>query len=275
MTDEIIPLRRPGGIPVSTQIKEESKYPTENIPLPTEGFFYVEGNPLASGVIELKQMTAREEDILANQDLIKKGTVVDKLIESLIVDKSVRVEDIFTQDKNAILIAVRRLAYGDGYPISVECSRCSTQNKLVIDLNSIKNKEVNWSGMTRGQNRISFKLPSCGKEITFKLLNQTDDNSIEQELKNLKKVSKESSSELTTRLKYIITSVDGNSDQGVIRKFIDTGLLAKDSLALRQHMKEVIPNIDLSFDFHCEKCETERRMDIPMGASFLWPDATT
>lgn len=273
MSEDMIPLRRPGGM--NPPVKEESKYPTETIPLPTRGYFYPETHPLAKGTVELKPMTAREEDILANQELIKKGTVLDKLIESLLVDKSFKPEEIFTQDKNAILISIRRFAYGDEYPVTIECPRCSEQNKTVINLGELENKEVNWEQFSKGKNEFSFLLPACNKTITFKLLNQVDDSSIEQELKNLRKISKESNSELTTRLKYIITSIDGNPDKGVIRKFVDEGLLAKDSLALRKHMKEVIPNVDLSFTFQCDKCEHERRMDVPLGATFLWPDVTT
>ena len=278
MSDEMITLRRPGGMNPSTppqQQKEESKYPTETVPLPTKGYFYPEGHPLSKGTIELKQVTAREEDILANQELIKKGTILDKLIESLIVDKSIKSEEIFTQDKNAILMAIRRLAYRDQYPINIECPRCSELNNIVVNLSLIENNEIDWEKLTVGKNEFSFVLPTCKKEVTFKLLNQVDDNSIQQELKNLKKISKEGNYELTTRLKYIITSIDGSSDKSVIRKFVDNELLAKDSLALRNHMKNVIPNIDQSFDFHCEKCDLERRMDIPLGASFLWPDTAS
>ena len=273
MSEETIPLRRPGGMaPSVSPTKEPSKYPTEVVPLPTKGKLYPKGHPLSTGNIELKQMTAREEDILANQELIRKGTVLDKLIESLIVDKSIRVDEIFSQDKNAILIAVRRLAYGDEYPVVIKCPNCSETNKVTINLGTIENKEVSMDAVQDGVNEFSYELPSAKRVITFKLLNQVDELSIEQELKNLKKINKDSNSELTTRLKYVITSVDGNHDKSTIRKFVDEEFMAKDSLALRKHMKEVVPNIDLMFDFKCEKCDHERRMDVPLGASFLWPD---
>jgi len=277
MSDEVIPLRRPGGMnpPVSTPTKEVTKYPTEMVPLPTKGKLYPKGHPLSSGVIELKQMTAKEEDILANQELIRKGTVLDKLIESLLVDKAVQVAEIFAQDKNAILIAVRRLAYGDEYPVSIKCPNCLEENKVKINLSEIGNKEVNLDNVVEGVNEFSYELPHSKKKLTFKLLNQVDELSIEQELKNLKKINKESNNDLTTRLKYVITSVDGNADKAIIRKFIEQDFLSKDSLALRKHMKEVIPNIDLTFDFTCERCDHERRIDIPLGASFLWPDIET
>ena len=257
--------------------KPESKYPTHIISLPTKGFFYPEGHPLSSGEVELKDMTAKEEDILANQELIKKGKVLDKLIESLLVNKSINPAEILVPDKNGIFIAIRRFAYGDEYPISVTCPQCGGQNKISINLGELKNKPFNFDSVTKGQNSFSFKLPS-GTQITYKILNQIDESAIDSELLNLKKISKDSSSELTTRLKYLLTSVNGNPDKAAIRKFVDSSQLsARDSLALRKHIKENNPDVDMTFDFKCSDptnkgCSLERRSDVPIGASFLWPD---
>ena len=251
--------------------KSETKYPSETVPLPTKGWFYPEGHPLAKGEIELKQMTAKEEDILANQDLIKKGKVLDKLLESVVLDKSISLNDILIPDKNAIFVSIRRLAYGDEYPVSVTCPQCARQTKAVINLAELSFRSFDFDSVPRGINNFTLRLPS-GITITYKLLNQVDESSIEAELSQIKKVTKDGSGELTTRLKYVITSVDNNSDRAVIRKFVDETLTAKDSLALRKHMREHNPDIDMSFDFKCGECPFERRLDIPIGASFLWPD---
>jgi hypothetical protein len=275
-----IPIRRPTvNVPdfvaqAATGVPQpkDNKYPTEVIPLPTKGHFYPEGSPLSSGQIELKQMTAKEEDLLANQELIKKGKVLDKLMESVIIDKSVRVEDILIPDKNAIFIAIRRLAYGDEYGVTVGCPNCSHQNKVKIDLSALSYKPFNFDEHPKGVNQFTFKLPNSGVTLTYKLLNQVDETSIDAELAQIKKISKENTAELTTRLKYVITSLDGNSDRAGIRRFVEEKLSAKDSLALRRHMREHNPDVDMTFEFKCSECDFERRLDVPLGASFLFPD---
>lgn len=250
----------------------ENKYPTDVIPLPTKGWFYPETHPLASGEIELKQMTAKEEDILANSQLRKNGKFLDKLLESLIINKDVKPDDILVPDKNAIFLSIRRLAYGDDYPIIVSCTACGEQNKVSINLGTVENKPFNFDKHKKGDNAFVFKLPHSGVTLTYKLLNQVDERNVEIELNQLKKISPEAARELTTRLKWVITAIDGNPDKGAIRKFVDEQLLAKDSLALRKNMRDTTPDIDFAFDFKCNSCEHERRTDIPMGISFLWPD---
>lgn len=250
----------------------ENKYPTDVIPLPTKGWFYPDGHSLATGEIELKQMTAKEEDILANPQLRKNGKFLEKLLESLIVNKNIKQEEILVPDKNAIFVSIRRLAYGDEYPILLTCPACGEQNKLTVNLGSIDNKPFDFEKYQKGENSFTFKLPNSGVVVTYKLLNQIDEKNVEVELNQLKKLNQETSREITTRLKWVITSLDGNPDKGAIRKFIDEQLLAKDSLALRKNMRETTPDIDFSFDFKCNNCGHERRQDIPMGLSFLWPD---
>lgn len=266
--NEVIPLKHSVQVPV----KEQSKYPTEIVPLPTKGWFYPEESPLASGEVEVKQMSAREEDLLANQELIKKGKVLDKLLESLIVDKSIKIEDILVPDKNAIFLAIRRLAYGDDYPVSITCPACSGQNKISINLAELKYREFNFDGMPRGQNSFEFTLPNSNVKVTYKLLNQIDESSIEAELNSFKKISKEASKDLTTRLIYVITSINDNPDKKGIRAFVNDQLTARDSLALRRHMGKHNPDVDMTFDFKCSTCDIERRIDVPIGATFLWPD---
>lgn len=277
--NQTIPLKRPVNVPdfvlkqqTDVSQKIDSKYPTNIIPLPTKGVFYPIGHPLSSGEIELKEMSAKEEDLLANQQLIKSGKVLDKLMEALIVDKSIRIEDILIPDKNAIFIGIRQFSYGSSYPVSITCPHCSISNKVDINLNELKYKPFDFDNYPKGQNNFSFKLPNSGIVVTYKLLNQLDEKSIDAELEQIKKINKENTSELTTRLKYLLSSVDNNSDRASIRRFVEEKLSAKDSLALRKHMKEHNPDVDMSFDFKCSECNHERRLDVPIGASFLWPD---
>lgn len=280
MSDDKIPLRKPVvNVPDfvlkqhtdTPQPKEHHKFPTEVVPLPTKGWFYPEGHMLSSGEIEIKQMTAKEEDLLANQELIKKGKVLDKLMESVIVNKAVRIDEILIPDKNAIFIAIRRLAYGDDYPISIGCPNCSAQNKVKVNLGELAYRPFNFDNYSKGKNEFTFTLPS-GTIVTYKLLNQLDEQNIDAELAQIKKISKENTAEITTRLKYLLSSIDGNPDRAGIRRFVEERLTARDSLALRKHMRENNPDVDMSFNFTCSECAFERRLDVPIGASFLWPD---
>ena len=253
---------------------KDIKYPTEIIPLPTKGWFYPESSILSSGEIEIKQMTAREEDLLANQELIKKGKVLDKLLESVIVNKAIKLDDVLVPDKNAIFIAMRRLAYGDDYHVSVTCPnpQCGKQNKIKINLSELAYKPFDFDTHPKGENNFTFKLPHSGVTITYKLMHKIDEQAIDAELAHIKKLSKDNTGELTTRLKYLLTSVDNNTDRSYIRKFVEEVLSAKDSLALRKHMREYNPDVDMTFNFKCSECDLERRLDMPIGASFLFPD---
>ena len=275
MSDNTIPIRRPPSNVDPARPPEQPIYPTEIISLPTKGWFYPEGNPLCSGEVEIKQMTAREEDILANQELIKKGKVLDRLLQSIVVNKEIAIEKILVPDKNALFIGIRRLAYGDTYPVNVTCPSCGERSKVDINLSEIKEKDIDVTHYPKGQNSFPFTLPKSGITVTYKLLNQNDDQQIEKELLGIRKISKENTAELTTRLKYLITSVNNDFDKEVVRKFVDEQLLAVDSRALREHIRTNTPDIDMTFDFVCSSCNFERRLDIPMGASFLWPDLET
>ena len=252
---------------------EKPKYPSEPIGLPSEGYFYKENSPLSNGLIDIKYMTAKEEDILTSQNLIKKGVVLERLLESLIVTPGANIDDLLIGDKNAIFIASRRLAYGDSYgPLEVACPKCTKENKCTVDLSLVKNKEFDFTRFTRGINSFEFILPASKKTVKYKLLTHKDEHAIEQEIASFVKINKNGSSpEVTTRLKRMILSIDGNEDRQLINKFVDNELLSKDSLALRSHVKEITPDIDMNFDFVCNECGHEERVGIPLSVSFFWP----
>jgi hypothetical protein len=234
--------------------------PTEIVDLPSKGLVYPASNPLSSGKIEMKYMTAREEDILTNQNYINKGTVLDELIKSLIVS-DVRYEDMIIGDKNALLVAARILGYGKDYKFEWGGEEYN------IDLTTIQDKPIN-EKLFKGVNEFNFTLPSTSVEITFKLLTGADEKKINAELEGLKKINKNSSPELSTRLKYMITSVGGNRESKDIRQFVDNQLLARDSRALREYIKEVQPDVDLTFF----PDGSDTKVSIPIGLSFFWPD---
>jgi hypothetical protein len=260
--------------PQNNKSAEKPKYPSEPIGLPSEGYFYNSNSPLSNGLVDIKYMTAKEEDILTSQNLIKKGVVLEKLLESLIVTDGVKIDELLIGDKNALFIASRRLAYGDSYgPLEVKCPKCGKENRCTVDLSKVNNKEFDFEKYERGTNLFEFVLPASKVTIKYKLLTHRDETSIDQELTALNKINKSgASSEITTRLKKMIVSIDGNEDRQTINKFVDQQLLSKDSLAFRSYVKENTPDIDLSFDFECEDCQHNERMGIPLSVSFFWPD---
>ena len=240
----------------------EFKLPTEVIELPSKGLLYPEGSELAKGTLEMKYMTAKEEDILTNQSYIQKGTVLDKLMKSLIISK-INYDELLIGDKNAIMVAARILGYGKDYSFSV------LGEDHTVDLSTLENKPLNKELFKDGENNFEFTLPHSGNKVTFKLLTHKDEQDISRELEGLKKINKDNSPELTTRLKHLITSVEGKTEKKDIREFVDNYLLARDSRALREYIKEIQPDVDLTFFPTGES----NRINIPIGVSFFWPDA--
>jgi hypothetical protein len=279
MDDITIPITRPSSTSNTTSIpsvssnKQETQYPTEWIDLPSQGYFYPANHPLSSGKVEVKMMTAKEEDILTNANYIKNGVVLDRLIESVLINRNIKPNDFLVGDKNAVFVALRRLAYGDNYgPLAVRCNACKEESKEVtINLAEIKTKEYNFDTITKHDNLFEFELPFSKHKIVFKLLTSKDEAEIEGEIKAASKM-KIGSSELTTRLRQTIVSINGNTDKQYIRKFIENELLSRDSLALRQYIRTVTPNMDLTFEFTCPNCQNEERMGLPLTAQFFWPD---
>ena len=239
----------------------ELKFPTEQVELPSKGLIYPKESPLSSGVVEMKYMTAKEEDILTNQAYIKKGIVLDKLLRSLVVSKDVNIDDLIVGDKNAILIASRLLGYGAEYTFTYG------GEQQTVDLNELDNKPLDESLFTQGVNEFEYILPTSKTKITYKLITGRDEKAIEREIAGLKKINKDASPELTTRLKQAILSVDGDTDKKTIREFVDNYLLAKDSRAFREHIRLTQPDVDMDIVL-----DSGEEVTVPIGLSFFWPD---
>jgi hypothetical protein len=250
-------------------------FPTEVIDLPSKGLIYPKDHPLASGQIEIKYMTAKEEDILSSQNLIKKGVVLDKLFESIIVTPNVNISDIFIGDKNAILLATRILGYGADYEVEVTDPFTLETQKVTIDLSKVQLKEVDEIVLNR-ENRYTYELPTTGTKLVFKLLTHGDEVEIGKEQQALERLSKGSkglvaSSDVTTRLRYMIVSVDGKEDRGFINKWIQNSFLARDTKAFRKYVSEITPDLDLKFEFTSDITGETEALDIPFGVSFFYP----
>ena len=247
-----------------------TKFPTEVINLPSKGYFYPEDSPLSSGEIEIKYMTAREEDILTSANLIKKGLVIDTLLKSLIINSNVNFKDILIGDKNAIMIASRVLGYGKEYNIEIT-GEFDDSESLVVDLTELKHKEVDFSKFEKGKNEFSFTLPNSKRDIAFKFLTSGDEDEIDRDLKAMNKLKNLVDSEMTTRLKKRVTSVDGNREQPFINKFVDTEFLSVDSFALREYIDEITPDVDMIYDYISSIDGERRSVVVPMTTEFFWP----
>lgn len=248
-------------------------FPTEVITLPSKGLIYPQTNPLANGSVEIKYMTAREEDILASQNLIKKGVVLDKLFESVVVSTGVSINDISVGDKNAILLATRILGYGADYNVEVTDPFSGEIQKVTIDLSKISTKEIDETLLNR-ENRYEFELPISKKKIKFKLLTHKDEIDINAELQALNRLVKGdnvASQDISTRLRYMIQEIDGNIERGYINNYVKNNLLARESKALREYIKKISPDLNLKYEFTSELTGDTEALDIPFGVGFFYP----
>lgn len=246
-------------------------FPTQIISLPSEGKCYSPSNPLSKGTLEIKYMTAKEEDILSSQNLIRKGIVLDKLLESVVVQPGVNADDLVIGDKNAVFLATRVLGYGPDYEVEVTDPFSGEKQKVVIDLSEIQTKDIDFSILNEN-NRYDLELPLSKKKITFKLLTHKDEKDINAETQAMERLSKnkDTASDVSTRLKYMITSVDGDTDRGNITKFAKN-MLAKDTRGFREYVKTISPDLNLKYDFTSEITGETEALDIPFGISFFYP----
>lgn len=254
---------------------KQSKFPTEIIELPSKGLLYPETSALSSGKVEMKYMTAREEDILTSASLIKQGIVLDKLFQSLIITP-IDYNELLVGDKNAIMIAARVLGYGKEYEVEItDPFSQDDKQKLIIDLTSIEAKEYDFDSITPYENEFEVTLPISKRLLKFQLMSHGLESKVKADVKSQLKMTKASGidREFSTRMKYLITSVDGNDDKQYINNFVDNELFAQDSRFIRDQIKQKTPDMDMSFVFTSNITGESQVMDIPMDVSFFWPRA--
>ena len=244
----------------------EHKFPTEVIDIPSGGKVYSKESPLADGKIELKYMTTREEDILMSENLIKKGVVIDKLLQSLIVTEGVKQEHLVLGDKNAVLVAARILAYGPEYTCEVTNPNNPEQKvEHTFDLTQCPFKQT-VDGVDYSGNSFDYETPIGKTKIKFKLLTGIEEKQIEKDLQQTSKFGY--NAEVSTRLRYTITEVDGDNKPETITAF-SQNMLARDSMALRNYIQEISPDIDLTSEI--EIGGESVSVSIPLTVGFFWP----
>jgi hypothetical protein len=242
-------------------------FPTETVELPSKGLLYPTDNPLSSGKIEMKYMTAREEDILTNVNFLKQGIAIDKVLQA-IIKSPIKYDELLICDKNAILISARILAYGKDYSFMYKNQNTDQEEKVTIDLTKFENKEVDYT-LFQNKNEFSYTLPHSKNTLTFKILNHADIKKIDAEIKGMKKLG--NIAELTTRLKHQIQSVNGDYNINTVREFVDNYLLSIDSNAFRQHVLEITPDLDLKINFTLNDGTEVKDITMPFELDFFFP----
>ena len=248
--------------------------PTEHVELPTRGEFYPEGHPLhGQQTLEVKHMTAKEEDILTSRTLLKKGIAIDKLLESIIMDRRVKPADLTVGDKNAVIVAARQSAYGDEYETKVSCPVCTATVDHVFYLSHARvmhPEDVEDPGFTTtDKGTFLIKLPKTGFEAEVRLLTGKDEQWLAKAMEQKKK-ARIGETTLTDQMRLFIVSVNGVTDKAQINGFVNA-MPAIDSRHLRRVYKQVTPNLDLTQEFVCSSCGAESQMEVPFTSDFFWP----
>lgn len=267
-------VRQDGPIHVSNVMKDDFGFeiPVESVPLPSRGIIYPDDGIIhGCDTIDIKPMTAREEDILTSRAYIKSGTVLTKLLESCIIDKRIKPDTLISGDRNALLVSLRITGYGADYDVEVDCPECGTKSKQSFDLADLQIKRLEVEPVERGQNLFEVKLPVTKKNICVKFLTGSDERDMMITSERRKKSGMKVESMITDRLSRSVISVGGISDKNKINFFVKN-LPARDSLALRRFLDKNEPGIIMKSWMSCPHCHEQSEVGLPMGASFFWPD---
>ena len=248
-------------------MEQKSSFPTEQVELPSKGLPYSPDSPLSKGVLEMKYMSAKEEDILTNVNFIRQGVVIDKLLQSLIVTP-INYDDLLIGDKNALLVAARILGYGKDYEFEFTDPETDVKQNITVDLSLLDPKPLQES-LKPGKNEFEVILPTKAI-VTIKLLTHGDEKKIDKEIEGLKRINPNGSYNTTTRYKHMLTSVNGNRDQAAIREFSEN-MLVRDSRFLRDYYNQLQPDLLLKFNYTKSNGDVVEGVDLPIGINFLWP----
>ena len=268
------------GMPVQTAAQAAKQaigfeLPVASVPLPSNGLVYPDGPLHMAQTVDIKAMTAKEEDILMNRTLVRKGTVVSELIKSCLIDKNIDVNSMISGDRNALMVAVRITGYGAEYAPKVTCPSCESQQDFSVNLENLPVKELDLDKLKQvspGQNAFEFVLPFSKKTVVFKFLTGKEEEKMLQDIEAKRKKGIVQENLVTTKLMYSIIAIEGNTERGFINQFCQY-MPARDSLALRKVLDESEPGIDMSSDFVCNGCGHQEVLTVPLGPTFFWPNA--
>ena len=264
------------GMPTRNIMREDFGWevPVETVPLPTRGIIYP-GTSFFAGkeTIDIRAMTAREEDILTSRAFLKKGTVVNELIKSCMSDRGADPNDLIAGDRNALMVAIRITGYGSEYRVEATCPKCGHNGPQTFDLGNLGIKRLEVEPVMPGENLFAFDLPVTKKRIHFKLLSGRDQDEISTQVSKMKTLMPDAAdTSVTSYLDRAIVRVGDITDKTKISMFV-RNMPAQDSRMLRKHIRNIEPGVDMSNDIECSSCGEASRVDMPLGSSFFWPDA--
>ena len=263
------------GVQMRNVMKDDFDWevPVERIPLPSQGTIYgKDSNLYGKEFLEIKAMTAREEDILTSRALIQQGVVMTRLIESCIIDKNISVDNLITGDRNALMVSVRITGYGTAYNSSVDCPECGENTKEAFDLSQLEIKRLDIEPVSPGENLFEFTLPVTKKVVKFKFLTGKDERerSVSEERRTKIFGKNPVESNVTSRLEQSIVAIDDVEDRNKIKSFI-SNMPALDSRRLRTYMDKNEPGIDMRVWLECKSCGEHSKVGLPIGTEFFWP----
>lgn len=254
------------------QTQQGYQVPVELVSLPSRGSVYPIGHPLCNEeAVEIKAMTAKEEDILTSRALLKNGTLLTQLLKSCVLNKTIDPDDMLIGDRNAILVGIRVTGYGSEYKVKITCPECSKEFDNTFSLGGLKLKNLDVQPLQPNTNLFQFTLPSSGQLVYFKLLSGRDESEVSKVMESKKKLGSQIEAGVTTRLFQSIVSINGESDRGKILLLIQN-MRAMDARALRKYIDEIEPGVDMTQKVVCASCDTESEVTMPLGMSFFWPD---
>lgn len=248
---------------------------TDMVDLPSKGRFYPSDHPLHNKEsVEIRYMTARDEDILTSPTLLKKGLALDKFIQNILVDQTIRVDDLLVGDKSAIMIAARITGYGPEYEVKVTCPECGTEAENTFDISEYEEyyiaPESDGTGFTlREDGMFTATLPVSKGEVVVRLITSKDEKRITK-ITESKAKNNLLESVTTDMLKTFIVSIDGITQQGDLEQLI-MDMPARDSLFLRKNYSKLVPKVEMKEEYDCIYCGTVTTLEVPLEAGFFWP----
>lgn len=268
MSDNVFQASQPTvPVPKSTDI------PVESVTLPSQGKIYPLGHPLNNEKqVEIKCMTAKEEDLLTSRALIKNGTVITQLLRSCLINKAIDPDDLFIGDRSAIMMAIRITGYGPEYNVKMTCPVCKEECDYEFSLSDLKVKPLSAQPIVENENIFEYILPKSGQKVQFRLLTARDDIEMSKTAEARKKLKQQVDNNVTGKLFTSIISIAGETDRSKLVSMV-SNMRAQDSRALRKYIDEIEPGVEMKQIFICPKCQDESEVNIPLGMTFFWPDS--
>ncbi len=248
--------------------------PTEIVDIPSKGNHYPEGHPLkGKDSVEIRYMTAKDEDILTNQSLIRKGIALDRFLQNIIIDDSIIVEDLLIGDKNALLVAARATAYGAAYDAELQCPQCSVTNELRFDIGSprmFENQSLEGLNVSsNGDGTFTTTLPMSNFSLQFRLLTGKDENYLSKYI--VDNIESEELSLSYEQISMVTVNIHGVEDKEIIQNVLDN-ITASDARHIKLCLEAVTPNIEVKQDMSCKNCDYTQEVEVPFGIDFFWPN---